>query len=153
MAIVKYINKSILEADQKYIAHGVNCRGAMGSGVAKVLFTECPKIREDYLNYFERVVKSYGTPNEQLLGRVQHIEDGDRTYLNCFTQNYFGYKGHKLVSYDAIHTCFRKMVQDGVKEVAIPKIGSGLAGGNWDIISQIIDDATLDKLDVYVYHI
>ena len=46
--IKEYIKGSILDAPQKYIAHGVNCQNKMGSGVAKVLFTEWRKVKEDY---------------------------------------------------------------------------------------------------------
>lgn len=38
-------------------------------------------------------------------------------------------------------------------ELAIPKIGCGLAGGNWNIVEKIINEVTGDKLDVYVYYI
>lgn len=42
---------------------------------------------------------------------------------------------------------------NGVEEVAIPKIGCGLAGGDWEVVSRIIDEATGDDLDVYVYEL
>jgi O-acetyl-ADP-ribose deacetylase (regulator of RNase III) len=45
------------------------------------------------------------------------------------------------------------MQTESYPEIAIPKIGAGLAGGNWEIISRIIDDATGDDLDVYVYYL
>lgn len=52
-----------------------------------------------------------------------------------------------------IFTVFKRMVSRGISEIAIPKIGAGLAGGNWEVISRIIDDATGDDLDVYVYYL
>lgn len=151
--IKKYINKSILDADQKYIAHGVNCQNKMGSGVAKVLFGKYPTVKEDYHKTYHVMVNVLNE-RQNLLGLFDESKQDDGTIiLNMFTQYNYGYDGEKYVSYDAIYDCFTNAVECGIKEIAIPKIGAGLAGGNWDIISQIIDDATGDDLDVYVYWI
>lgn len=154
MAIVKYIKGSILDAPQKYIAHGVNCQNVMGSGVAKVLFKEYPIIKRDYHDYCKNV-----EPNE-LLGKVDIVELEDQVHekvFNCFTQEFYGYDGKKYVNYEAIYNCFNYIAKflntSFYPEIAIPKIGCGLAGGNWEIVSRIIDDATGDDLDVYVYYL
>jgi len=145
--IKEYIKGSILDAPQKYIAHGVNCQNVMGSGVARVIFTKYPKVKEDYHNAFIKYHKGLGD-------LVESKQDDGKVILNCFTQEYFGREDIKYVSYDAVYEVFNYGIQElGVKEVAIPKIGCGLAGGNWDIVSQIIEDATGEDLDVYVYYL
>lgn len=152
--IVKYIKDSILNAKQKYICHGVNCQNKMGSGVAKVLFTKYPKVKEDYHYYHTELLQHYDYEPIFLLGEytVSDQDDG-KSILNCYTQLFYGYDGKKYVSYDAIFDVFRRLILMGIEEIAIPKIGCGLAGGNWEIVSRIIDDATGDKLDVYVYEL
>jgi hypothetical protein len=41
---------------------------------------------------------------------------------------------------------------DGTKvEIHAPKFGSGLAGGNWNFICDLITDIWLDTLNVYIY--
>jgi len=162
--IVEYIKGSILDAPQKYIAHGCNAQNKMGSGVAKVLYKKYPIVKEEYHRFCKgRSFKD--EDNSELLGVINKVPvESDysvnpygadcKWVLNCFTQEFYGYDGEKYVSYDAIYDCFRLMTGSGTtKEVAIPKIGAGLAGGNWDIIKQIIDDATGDDLDVYVYYL
>lgn len=149
--IKNYIKGSILDASQKYIAHGVNCQNKMGSGVARVLFEEYPIIKEEYHLAHEEF--STAKP-EFFLGSIEVFDiKKDLFGINCWTQLEYGYDGKKYVSYDAIHDCFSQIKERGVKEVAIPKIGCGLAGGNWEIVSRIIDDATGDDLDVYVYYL
>lgn len=157
--IKQYIKGSILDAPQKYIAHGVNAQNKMGSGVAKVLYEKYPEVKEQYHSYFDNVVRRFDKRNDEILGIVQNVQVTNKIILNCFTQEYYGRlnienkMSHKYVSYDAIFRCFTSIKKQGIKEIAIPKIGAGLAGGNWDIISQIIDDATGDDLDVYVYYL
>lgn len=152
--IVEYIKGNILDAPQKYIAHGVNCQNVMGSGVAKALFKEYSKIKTDYHD-FCRDRTSY-----ELLGMVDFVELEDQVHygiFNCFTQEFYGYGKKKYVDYESIYECFSYITKflntSFYPELAIPKIGCGLAGGNWEIVSRIIDDATGDDLDVYVYYL
>jgi O-acetyl-ADP-ribose deacetylase (regulator of RNase III) len=152
MAIVKYIKGSILDAEQKYIAHGVNCQNAMRSGVAKVLFDKYPKIKDDY-HLFCGSFSDEGYTSKDLLGFIDISYCGDHIVVNAFTQHFYGRDDKKYINYDAIFTVFKRMVSRGISEIAIPKIGAGLAGGNWEVISRIIDDATGDDLDVYVYYL
>ena len=149
--IVEYIKGSILDTTIKYIAHGVNCQNKMGSGVAKVLYKSYPEVKEWYHEFCDSI------DIEHRLGKVMHIPTltlDDKKIINCFTQYDYGYDGKRYVNYWAIGECFKKLAKDPrINELAIPKIGSGLAGGDWDIISQIINDATGDDLNVYVYYL
>ncbi len=153
MAIKEYIKGSILDAPQKYIAHGVNCQNKMGSGVAKVLFEKYPKVKRDYHDFTSNLYKIFPYSNG-LLGKVgcSNFKESHEVF-NCYTQDFYGYDGEKYISYDAIYDCFKNIASRKIKEIAIPKIGCGLAGGNWEIVSRIIDDATGDDLDVYVYYL
>lgn len=50
--------------------------------------------------------------------------------------------GKRYLSYDALYKCMENL-KDAceyyqVNEVAMPKIGCGLAGGNWEIVKEII---------------
>lgn len=151
--IVQTIQGDIRDTHIKNIAHGVNCQNKMGSGVAKVLFDKWPIVKESYHEHIEKQ-KSLNFTDISLLGTVQVCSHGDGVWIwNCFTQRYYGYDGKKYISYDAIYECFKAMVKSGIKEIAIPKIGCGLAGGNWEIVKALINDATGDELDVYVYYL
>ena len=139
--MVKHVKGSILDTDLDFIAHGVNCQGKMGSGVAKVLFTKYPEVRSDYLRFW-----NYSFPfveqTSHFLGKVQPITvDDGKVIFNCFTQEFFGYDGKKYGDYDAIRNCFLTIGESyGNIEVAIPKIGCGLAGLDWSIVENILEE-------------
>lgn len=147
--IKQYIKGDVRDTHIKNIAHGVNCQNKMGSGVAKALFERWPEVKEFYHLMFEEISPN----NPELLGVTQKVMCDDKNIYNCFTQLNYGYDGKKYVNYAAIALAFDDMKHEGVKEVAIPKIGCGLAGGNWSIVEQLINDATGDDLDVYVYEL
>ena len=49
--MIEYIKGDIRDTDCKVIAHGVNCQGVMGSGVAKALYEKWPEVKKSYLKY------------------------------------------------------------------------------------------------------
>lgn len=119
----------------------------MGSGVAKALYTRFPEVKNNYHIFCKE------KPPAWLLGQIQPVQIKELTVVNCFTQLNFGYDGAKYVSYEAIGSVFLQLNEKfkGGK-LAIPKIGAGLAGGDWEAISVIINLATPD-LQVYVYEL
>lgn len=152
MAIVKYIEGDITKTELKFIAHGVNCQNKMRSGVAKALYTKWPGVKGGYHEYFKTFSDS--KPCENFLGKFHMIPlKSGRQVFNCFTQDKFGYDGKEYVSYDAIEDIFRELVKFADGPIAIPKIGCGLAGGNWTIVENIINEVTGDDLDVWVYQL
>lgn len=145
--ITKIIQGDLLSTTITNIAHGVNCQDRMGSGVAKALFTVHPQIKSAYHEF------CHATPLDKRLGEVQPVECDSVIIYNCFTQFNYGYNGDKYVSYEAILRCF-KTLNKYLKgeQLAIPKVGCGLAGGNWQVVKALIDEATPD-LEIHVYDI
>lgn len=145
--IVSETKGDILRSPYKNIAHGVNCKDKMGSGVAKALFTKYPEVKTSYHEFCS------GVPELSRLGEVQPVDCGEVIVFNCFTQFNYGYDNKKYVSYEAIVKCFKtlNMYLKG-QSIAIPRIGCGLAGGDWTVVRALIDELTPD-LDVYVYYL
>ena len=145
--ITRYIQGDITETELKFIAHGVNCQNTMGSGVAKALFTKWPEVKARYHRYFERL----GSP-EDFLGDISTARIDDLLVLNMHTQLNYGYDGQRYVSYAAVAKCFTaaSILYRG-QTIAIPKIGCGLAGGNWTFMEQLINDSVSDRIEIWVY--
>ena len=157
--ITEYVKDSILNTPHKYIAHGVNCQGVMRSGVAKVLLDKYPQVRSEYLQLYEQMERMMLESTKEMLGVVQFVDCQDKIVLNMFTQNSYGYDKKQYVSYEAIKNCFEELTKyfnennSEMVTVAIPKIGCGLAGGDWEIVEKIINESTGDKLNVVVYYL
>ena len=118
------------------IVHGCNCFCTMGAGVAKGIRAAFPKAYE----------ADRQTPrgDRTKLGTCTFTEIESHGFplvvVNAYTQ--FDYRGAgPKVTYDAIRSCFRwiKINYSG-KKIGFPKIGAGLAGGNWTQIAAIIEE-------------
>lgn len=149
--ITKYIKGDVTKTELKYIAHGVNCMNVMDSGAAKSIYTTFPEVKELYHAY----ASQFEFRNKRdLLGEIQSVRSNDKIIYNCFTQLNYGYDGKRYVNYKAIADCFKVLSETLQGQVlAIPKIGSGLANGNWEFIEQLINDVVENNLEIWVYEI
>lgn len=137
--MLKVVTGNLLNETRGILVHGVNCRGRMGAGIALELRKKYPQIYKAYMDtgHYER------WQSRLLLGFVNFVPITDELVIaNAFTQEDYGTDGRRFVSYDAIDHCFASINQYAIKTglpVKYPKIGAGLAGGCWDIISAIIE--------------
>jgi len=153
MALI-YKQENIVNAPEPIIVHGCNTKGVMGSGVAKAIRGKWPKAYSDY-KYI------YDTEGLRLGQIVWSIVD-NKWIANAITQNNYGKDGQRYVNYDAVETIFLKIrnevescstLVDGEGPfIGAPKIGAGLGGGDWNVISDIID-TILYNYDVVIYDI
>lgn len=137
-----YKQGDLLEAEESVIIHGCNAQGVMGSGVALAIRNKYPEVAKKYFKMKED-------------GRMQlgcctfcHQDDG-KTVINAITQEFYGRNQHVVyVSYAAIAHVFKNIndwcKMKGVDKIAIPKIGAGLANGDWSIIEKIIEEECTD---------
>lgn len=149
--MIKTVIGDILDAPEDIICHQVNCQNAMGSGVAKVLFTRWPEIKKSYHRYCRR----FSSP-EKLLGQVQLVEVApNKQVANIFGQLEFGRdKYRKYTDYAALTKAFNKIRnQCADKSLAFPYgFGCGLANGDWKIVYNMIEIYFKD-MDVTIYRL
>lgn len=125
-------------AKQNYfdvIVHGCNCFCTMGAGIAKAIKSEFPEAYEADCQTAKGDKSKLGTISYALIER-----DGmNLTVVNGYTQ--FNYSGSRvLVDYDAVASVFSLIKQQfSGQKIGYPKIGAGLAKGDWQIISSIIE--------------
>lgn len=129
------------------IVHGCNCRGEMGAGIALQIKKNFPAVAE--------ADKPGATP-----GTIVGVElDSGLTVVNAYTQIHWGRanKKHKALSpinnyeeeiadskenrYEFIRFSAKAIKEKYPnKRIGFPLIGCGLAGGDWDIVSKILEE-------------
>lgn len=119
------------------ILHGCNCFSTMGAGIAKVIKEKFP---EAYQADLQTLSGDQAKLGEYSQARIQRA-NMEFIIVNAYTQ--FNWRGRGIkADYDAIQKIFKKIKTEfsGLR-IAYPLIGAGLAGGDWAIISKIINDA------------
>jgi O-acetyl-ADP-ribose deacetylase (regulator of RNase III) len=124
-----------LEGQFDVIVHGCNCFCTMGAGIARVIQEEFPEAYAADLVTIKGDRNKLGNFSFATVKRNKH----EITIVNGYTQFHF-HGDSVLVDYDAIQSLFKKVKQQySGKRIGYPKIGAGLAGGDWERISRIID--------------
>jgi O-acetyl-ADP-ribose deacetylase (regulator of RNase III) len=139
---IEYIEGDLFETDIKHILHGCNAKGVMGGGVAAIVRAKFPAAYKAYIDHMNK----HGLK----LGEIILAEQNGKVIINAITQENFGGGRTRYVSYDAVAEVMRKVNELGIQKVAMPLVGAGLAGGDWFLISKIIEKE-LTKVRPYVY--
>jgi O-acetyl-ADP-ribose deacetylase (regulator of RNase III) len=132
-----------LQEIQNY-AHGCNCAGAMGKGIALQFKKKFPKM---YLEY-NRLCKE----NQFILGEIYVYNYGSGIVFNLGTQLTWKTKA----DINAIESSLIKMLsyalQNNIYKIALPKIGAGLGGLLWNDVKYVIDKVANNypKIDLFV---
>ena len=133
------------------IAHGCNCFCRMGRGIAPQMaeafgcdyfdmededragdITKLGNIDYQHMYQRERDGRYYLHPSEDW--KISH----KLIVVNAYTQYHWN-SNTKPLDYEAFALCMRKMNKlFAGHRIGLPKIGAGLAGGDWEVLKKII---------------
>lgn len=124
-----------IDGEFDVIVHGCNCFNTMGAGIAKQIKATFPQAYNSDLQTEKGLKEKLGTIS---FAEVE-TKNGQLIIVNAYTQ--FHWKGiGKKVDYEAVKNCFKQIKKSfSGKKIGYPAIGAGLAGGDWNIISEIIE--------------
>ena len=134
--------KLALDGEFDVIVHGCNCFCTMGAGIAKQIKHTFP------MAYAIDLQTNKG--DKAKLGTINYVKTKGVTVVNAYTQYGYG-RGQIHTDYTAIQTAFKQIAKTFFNSrIGYPAIGAGHAGGNWDIISTIINKELLNLNHTFV---
>lgn len=165
---IKYIEGDLfadLKTDESLgpivVPHCCNNRGGYGAGFVVPLSKNYPATREQYYEWFDKKEKTKWTTGIFALGETQFVNIDDRIIVaNMIAQTLAGnrplYYNHLSRCLDSVanHVVERTNSREYPCKIMAPAFGSGLAGGEWNIISKLIEDSWLKRnIDVTIYYL
>jgi len=111
-------------------AHGCNCAGAMGKGIALQFKQKFPKMYKEY-----KLLCDSGKFN---LGDVFEYNYGDGIVFNLATQSTWKSNANLLAIEQSIEKMLILASTIGIQAIALPKIGAGLGGLSWENVNKVI---------------
>jgi O-acetyl-ADP-ribose deacetylase (regulator of RNase III) len=129
----------------KIIPHVVNDLGVWGAGFVLALSARWPEPEDRY----RRISQSYAG-RDLPLGSVHFsIVEADTMVANLVAQHGVGRPlGQRPINYQAL--IVGRQAQLTKSSVHMPRLGCGLAGGDWGMVGQIVE-GTLSALDLEVF--
>jgi len=127
------------------LVHIVNDIGAWGKGFVLAVSRRWPHVRSAYR----------GEWRGKRLGDVQFVDaEPGLVVANLFGQRGIqGRRGGRPIRYGAVRRGLRTVAWMAVATgacVHMPKIGCGLAGGDWNVVYRIVEEE-MRGLDVFIY--
>ncbi|WP_105201574.1 macro domain-containing protein [Pseudoalteromonas sp. T1lg10] len=127
--------KLALAGEFDVIIHGCNCFCTMGAGIAKAIKAEFPEAFKADLDTEKGSKQKLGTYSQASVERNGKAI----TIINAYTQ-FNGHGRGVKADYEAIQSVFSRLKKEfSGSRFGYPLIGAGLAGGDWNVISQIIE--------------
>ena len=109
--------------------HGVNAKGVMGAGIAKIVREVYPSTYDIYREGLNRGIRQGDN--------IIDYRDGDRIIIHAVTQFLPG----SHATYWAIEECFERISSlPTTLQICFPLIGCGIGGLEWGKVSTIIAD-------------
>ncbi len=144
--MIKYVNGNVCEPQSRtvnLIVQCVNAKYKMGSGVAKAIMQKWPVVRETYM----------AQPSLEL-GSVHYVKVNVQVCVaNLVGQPDVRSKDLPVpIDYAAFRKGFEEIAQWVTKveslnrtvSISMPRIGCGLAGGEWSTVEMIIQEKLKD---------
>lgn len=142
MTLIYEVEGDLLEAQENLILHQTNCRGKMGSGVAKQIRDKWSEVYDEYRN----LVGQYSNPASLLgISQIVLVNPIDNQYVvNLFSQLNYGYDGQRYTDYEALYVALEetaRFARTHNLSVALPKfMGCDRGGASWDIVYAMIEE-------------
>ncbi|GAA0610887.1 hypothetical protein GCM10009547_11160 [Sporichthya brevicatena] len=118
------------------LAHGCNCAGAMGAGIAVEFRRRWPQMYEEYKH---RCNAGSFSPGDVFIWPVAGL-----VIYNFGTQRTWRTKA----TIEAIGTAAQLMVRDarsrGIQAIGLPRIGAGLGGLEWPRVRALLGEVATD---------
>jgi hypothetical protein len=121
-----------------------------GGGFSLVVRQKWPPAQQAFRSW------AYNNKRNLSLGNV-HLAPADSriTIASMIAQHGYGPSPRPRIRYSALRSCLQhlsKIALERSATVHMPRIGSGLAGGSWNIVSELIDEALCRRgVNVFVY--
>ena len=140
----KFVKGDLFAEGFKALAHGCNCGGAMGKGIAVEFRKRFPEM---YAEYKERCADG-----RFKLGDCFVWTEKDFTVFNLGTQRHWRAKAKLPDIEKSVKAMVQQAEHAGVQRIGLPKIGAGLGALPWDQVRSILTAAgALTSVELVVF--
>lgn len=146
--MITYKKGDLLSANVEALVNTVNTVGVMGKGIALQFKNQFPK------NY--KAYKEACKNNTFKVGEVLVVPDGDllsqKLIINFPTKEHWKSDSKYEFIVDGLKALKKTIIQYGIKSIAIPPLGCGNGGLDWDKVRLLIEEELSDlKIDIQVF--
>lgn len=147
--MIYYKKGNILESQAEALVNTVNTQGIMGKGIALQFKKEFPKNHKIYQEAYKR--------DELAIGKLLIVEDssfmtGKKMIINFPTKTTWRKPSEYQYIENGLDELVKILPKYQIKSIALPPLGSGNGGLNWEKVKSIIQKKLASlSIDIYIY--
>ena len=148
--MLKVIDQDITAVANGIICHQVNCKGVMGAGLAKQIRSNFPMAYSEYMRAYREGRLKLGNVvfvlvNTSPMLIVAHLCGQDRYGRDRMYTDYAALKQCLTIVYQTVQPQ-RSLYGTDIPIYVPYNMGCALAGGDWSIVSNLIEVAIPDAI-------
>lgn len=145
--MIQYVNGNLLQANVEALINTVNCVGIMGKGIALQFKQAFPENFDAYAKACQQQQVQVSSMFVFNTGAMLN----PRFIINFPTKKHWRGKS-ELIFIEQGLIDLKKVIQDyQIKSIAIPPLGCGNGGLDWEIVKSLIEHSLSDLTDVEIY--
>lgn len=144
--MLTFLTGNILESPADCLINTVNCEGFMGKGLAYQFKNMFPETNKSYIKSCKN--------NELYPGKLHSYFENGKLIINFPTKDKWREKSKIEFIVDGMKALINLIKEKNIKSIAIPPLGSGNGGLNWEEVKTIIVEymsSLSENIDVYIY--
>lgn len=143
--VIEYVAGDIFESNCQALINTVNCEGKMGKGLAYQFKKKFPEMEKEYIKKCEN--------GELRPGKLHIYQDKECLIINFPTKNKWREKSKLKYIQDGLRVLAQEIRNRNIPSIAIPPLGAGNGGLNWDDVKKEITTHLydLENVEIYVY--
>ncbi|MCH8863713.1 MAG: macro domain-containing protein, partial [Proteobacteria bacterium] len=147
--MIKFKTGDILSEDAEALVNTVNCVGVMGRGIALQFKNAFP---ENFKAYAAACKREEVQPGKMFVFEVNKLNN-PKYIVNFPTKRHWRGKSRIEDVRAGLDALAEEIRMRNIRSIAIPPLGSGLGGLNWDDVRPLMEEAlgALADLDVIVF--
>lgn len=135
---------NILDSSAQCLVNTVNCEGFMGKGIAYQFKERFPENNKEY-------VKACKNGN-LTIGKILFFEEDGKIIANFPTKNKWREKSQYSYIDSGLEALEKGITERNIQSLAIPPLGCGNGGLDWNIVKQkILDRFKNSNVDIIIY--
>ncbi len=145
--MIKHITGNIFESEAEALVNTVNTDGVMGKGIAlqfKKLFPE------NFKAYAEACKNSAVVIGRMFVTNESNLSTGDKIIINFPTKKSWKKTSEYSFIEEGLEDLVNIIKKRNIKSIALPPLGSGNGGLEWERVKKIID-LKLNQLDIDIF--
>lgn len=144
--MIRYKTGDILAEDVEALVNSVNCVGVMGRGIALQFKRAFPK---NFKAYAAACKRDEVKPGRMFVFETGHLA-GPRYVINFPTKRHWRGKSRMEDIESGLAALAKEIKERNIRSIALPPLGSGLGGLEWQAVRQRIEAGLRDLANVTV---